>query len=258
MTVPQAAPLREYGNLHVRAFRCSRGTGIGQGAHGAVRRRKSSKLCHLPPDRALPGPAAIWTFHAGVGYECAVKRPRRQPLSSHPASPVRLARWIAHTVLFHSYVETLPLCRNFIVSPPSASLPLPRPGSPRANFRRSVARRERPRVAAAEPVAADKPLVRTVAAVKPAFMDYARTIRLSGITEADKRAALAARADGVINGLTLAKGGKVTAGRGRDDPGSGRGRGAGRRSPRSPWPSGTVTLSGPCACSRAATCPRSR
>lgn len=66
--------------------------------------------------------------------------------------------------------------------------------------------------AAAEPVAAEKPLVRTVAAVKPVFLDYARTIRLSGITEADKRAALAARADGVINGLTLAKGGKVTAG----------------------------------------------
>jgi multidrug efflux system membrane fusion protein len=66
--------------------------------------------------------------------------------------------------------------------------------------------------AAPEPVAAEKPLVRTVAAVKPVFVDYARTIRLSGITEADKRAALAARADGVINGLTLAKGGKVTAG----------------------------------------------
>ena len=66
--------------------------------------------------------------------------------------------------------------------------------------------------ATAEPVAAEKPLVRTVAAVQPAFLDYARTIRLSGITVADKRAALAARADGVINGLTLAKGAEVTAG----------------------------------------------
>jgi multidrug efflux system membrane fusion protein len=43
-------------------------------------------------------------------------------------------------------------------------------------------------------------------------VDYARTIRLSGITVADKRAALAARADGVISGLALAKGGAVSAG----------------------------------------------
>jgi membrane fusion protein, multidrug efflux system len=64
----------------------------------------------------------------------------------------------------------------------------------------------------AEPVVPEKPLVRTVAAVEPAFVDYARTIRLSGVTIADKRAALAARADGVINGLTLAKGAKVGAG----------------------------------------------
>jgi multidrug efflux system membrane fusion protein len=62
------------------------------------------------------------------------------------------------------------------------------------------------------PETAPKPLVRTVAAIEPAFVDYARTIRLSGVTIADKRAALAARADGVINGLSLAKGGKVTAG----------------------------------------------
>jgi multidrug efflux system membrane fusion protein len=65
---------------------------------------------------------------------------------------------------------------------------------------------------AAEPEVEERPLVRTVAAVKPVVLDYSRTIRLSGITEADKRAALAARADGVINGLTLAKGGTVRAG----------------------------------------------
>ncbi len=58
----------------------------------------------------------------------------------------------------------------------------------------------------------DAPLVRTVAAVEPAFVDYARKIRLSGVTKADKRAALAARADGVINSLSLVKGGTVTAG----------------------------------------------
>lgn len=66
--------------------------------------------------------------------------------------------------------------------------------------------------AQAEPVAAEKPLVRTVAAVEPAFIDYARTIRLSGVTGADKRTALAARTDGVVNGLTLVKGGTVTKG----------------------------------------------
>jgi multidrug efflux system membrane fusion protein len=60
--------------------------------------------------------------------------------------------------------------------------------------------------------AAPKPLVRTVAAIEPSFVDYARTIRLSGVTVADKRVALAARADGVINGLALAKGVRVVAG----------------------------------------------
>lgn len=54
--------------------------------------------------------------------------------------------------------------------------------------------------------------LRTVAAVAPAFVDHARTIRLSGITAADKRAALAARADGVIASLSLVKGGAVMAG----------------------------------------------
>lgn len=62
------------------------------------------------------------------------------------------------------------------------------------------------------PATAEKPLLRTVAAVEPVFVDYARTIRLSGITAADKRAVLAARSDGVIKSLTLVKGGKVSAG----------------------------------------------
>lgn len=56
------------------------------------------------------------------------------------------------------------------------------------------------------------PLVRTVSAVEPAFIDHARAIRLSGITEADKRVDLAARADGVISSLTMSKGGMVDAG----------------------------------------------
>lgn len=56
------------------------------------------------------------------------------------------------------------------------------------------------------------PLVRTVAAVEPAFIDHSRAIRLSGITAADKRVSLAARAEGVIATLTLEKGAPVEAG----------------------------------------------
>jgi multidrug efflux system membrane fusion protein len=70
---------------------------------------------------------------------------------------------------------------------------------------------------AAEPtpeavVEAPKPLLRTVAAVAPVVIDHARTIRLSGVTAADKRAALAARAEGVISSLALTKGSPVEAG----------------------------------------------
>ena len=65
----------------------------------------------------------------------------------------------------------------------------------------------------AEPgAAATTPLVRTVSAVEPVFVDHARAIRLSGITEADKRVELAARADGVIASLMMTKGGMVEAG----------------------------------------------
>lgn len=63
-----------------------------------------------------------------------------------------------------------------------------------------------------QPVAEVKPLVRTVAAVTPVFVDHARTIRLSGLTAADKRVSLAARAEGVVASLALTKGGTVTAG----------------------------------------------
>lgn len=65
-----------------------------------------------------------------------------------------------------------------------------------------------PDAAAAEP----KPMIRTVAAVEPVFVDHARAIRLSGITEADKRAVLAARAEGVIATLNMVEGGVVEAG----------------------------------------------
>jgi membrane fusion protein, multidrug efflux system len=60
--------------------------------------------------------------------------------------------------------------------------------------------------------AEDAPVIRTVAAVKPVFVDHARVIRLSGITAADKKVALAARAEGVIASLAMTKGGTVEAG----------------------------------------------
>jgi membrane fusion protein, multidrug efflux system len=56
------------------------------------------------------------------------------------------------------------------------------------------------------------PFIRTVSAVEPVFVDHARAIRLSGITAADKRVELAARAEGVIATLALEKGGTVDAG----------------------------------------------
>lgn len=60
-------------------------------------------------------------------------------------------------------------------------------------------------------VAEKAPLIRAVSAVEPTFIDHARAIRLSGITAADKRVDLAARADGVIATLALEKGGTVAA-----------------------------------------------
>jgi multidrug efflux system membrane fusion protein len=68
---------------------------------------------------------------------------------------------------------------------------------------------ESPTPAATRPENA--PLIRTVSAVEPTFIDHARAIRLSGITAADKRVELAARADGVIASLSLVKGGTVEA-----------------------------------------------
>jgi membrane fusion protein, multidrug efflux system len=61
------------------------------------------------------------------------------------------------------------------------------------------------------PEAEKTPSKRTIAAVMPVFVDHARAIRLSGITAADKRVVLAARADGIIATLGLAQGGMVEA-----------------------------------------------
>ncbi len=63
-----------------------------------------------------------------------------------------------------------------------------------------------------EPAAATPPaLLRTVAAVAPEFADHARQIRISGATEADKRAVLAARADGIVAALDVVQGAEVSA-----------------------------------------------
>ena len=55
------------------------------------------------------------------------------------------------------------------------------------------------------------PGLRVVAAMTPVFADHARKIRVSGITGADKRAVLAARASGVISTLPISKGERVAA-----------------------------------------------
>jgi membrane fusion protein, multidrug efflux system len=63
---------------------------------------------------------------------------------------------------------------------------------------------------AAEAVAETAPvaevIVRTVGAMPAAFADHAREIRLSGVTEPDKRAILAARSSGIISELNVAQG----------------------------------------------------
>ena len=53
--------------------------------------------------------------------------------------------------------------------------------------------------------------LRTVAVVTPTFIQHAREIRISGATEADKMAVLAARSNGIIEKLTVAQGAEVQA-----------------------------------------------
>ncbi|TIL81746.1 MAG: biotin/lipoyl-binding protein, partial [Mesorhizobium sp.] len=67
---------------------------------------------------------------------------------------------------------------------------------------------EKPKTAEAEPKAAP----RTVAVVTPPRKTYARAIRVSGLTEADKRAVLATRVAGVIAKLPVKQGGDVKTG----------------------------------------------
>jgi len=65
-----------------------------------------------------------------------------------------------------------------------------------------------------KPAEAEKPpvVLRTVAVVKPPRISHARAIRMSGQTEADKRAVLATRAAGVIAELPVKQGDHVKTG----------------------------------------------
>lgn len=62
------------------------------------------------------------------------------------------------------------------------------------------------------PVEEVKPALRTVGVVSPPRVDHARAIRISGQTEADKRAELATRAGGIIGELAVGQGDRVEAG----------------------------------------------
>lgn len=53
--------------------------------------------------------------------------------------------------------------------------------------------------------------LRTVAAVVPVFIDYAREIRISGATEADKSVVLAARSNGIVQELGVVQGAEIAA-----------------------------------------------
>ncbi len=57
-----------------------------------------------------------------------------------------------------------------------------------------------------------EPVLRTVSGLTPETFEHARRIKLSGATQPDKRAVLAARSDGIVNSLGLKKGETVAAG----------------------------------------------
>jgi membrane fusion protein, multidrug efflux system len=71
---------------------------------------------------------------------------------------------------------------------------------------------EKAEAATNEPVAEAKKALRTVSVVAPPLQDHAVSIRISGVTEADKRVALATRAGGIITELTAKQGDAVKTG----------------------------------------------
>lgn len=71
---------------------------------------------------------------------------------------------------------------------------------------------EKAEAATAKPAAAAVRALRTVAVVTPPLADHSVSIRISGVTEPDKRVALAARAGGIIAELPVKQGDRVKAG----------------------------------------------
>ena len=71
---------------------------------------------------------------------------------------------------------------------------------------------EKAEAATAKPVAEAVRALRTVAVVTPPLADHSVSIRVSGVTEPDKRVALAARAGGIIAKLPVKQGDRVKAG----------------------------------------------
>lgn len=63
-----------------------------------------------------------------------------------------------------------------------------------------------------ESAEASAPVLRSVSVVTPEFVEHARSIRLSGLTSADKRAVLAAQTSGAITSLNVTKGQRVQKG----------------------------------------------
>lgn len=66
--------------------------------------------------------------------------------------------------------------------------------------------------AEAPPVAEPAVILRTVAVVTPVFAEHAREIRVAGVTEADKQAVLAARANGIVAELGVVQGDDIVEG----------------------------------------------
>ncbi len=66
--------------------------------------------------------------------------------------------------------------------------------------------------AAPDAAAGEVQTLRTVAAITPEVKEHARAIRISGVTDADKRSVLAARTSGVILSLPIAEGADIAAG----------------------------------------------
>jgi membrane fusion protein, multidrug efflux system len=71
---------------------------------------------------------------------------------------------------------------------------------------------EKAEAAVKEPAAEAKKTLRTVSVMAPPMSDHSVSIRISGVTESDKRVAMATRAGGIITELPVKQGDRVKAG----------------------------------------------